>query len=133
MDTPASEIMSRDPLTAQEGMAIEEALKLLLNTKITGMPVVDAKGKMIGIISEYDILAQISKSKHLKPEVFRKPITFSKTTDSVKATAPLSEIIERFITSKYRRLPVVDSSGKLVGIITRRDLMRVFYYRSKLL
>ena len=124
--------MSTDPLTAQVGMSVEDALKILINNKITGMPVIDSKGKMVGVISEYDILAQIASADSLDQSHFQKPIEFSKITDSVSDVTTLNEIISRFLETKFRRLPVVDRSGKLVGIITRRDLMRIFYYRAKL-
>lgn len=132
MDTVASDIMSNEVLTAREGITVEEALKLLINSRITGMPVVDEKGKMIGVMSEFDILSQIADEKNMKSEAFKQPAKFNRVLDTISEKAPLTEVIERFIVSKYRRLPVVDKSGRLMGIITRRDLMRVFYYRSKL-
>ncbi|MBC7691946.1 MAG: CBS domain-containing protein [Methylotenera sp.] len=132
METTAKEIMSTEMLNATEGMTIEEALKLLINSRITGLPVVDAEGKMIGVLSEYDILMQISQAKNMKPEVFQQVITFSRKADTIAENMPLNDIVKRFIDSKYRRLPVVNKAGKLIGIITRRDLMRVFYYRARL-
>ncbi len=133
MDTIAADIMSNEVLTIKDGISVEEALKLLINSRITGMPVVDEKGKMIGVMSEFDILAQIAAESSMKPEVFKKPAQYTHKVDSISEKAPLTEVIERFITSKYRRLPVTDKNGRLMGIITRRDLMRVFYYRSKLI
>lgn len=132
MHTTASEIMSKEVMTIREGMTVEDALKLLINARITGMPVVNSKGKMIGVISDYDILQQLSDGKSLKPVSFRKPVKFSKKPEVVDEKTPLGEIVRLFIDLKYRRLPVTNASGKLVGIITRRDLMKLFYYRSKL-
>ena len=132
MNTTAKEIMSTELMHATEGMTIEDALKVLINSRITGLPVVDKKGKLIGVMSEYDILVHISKAKSMKPEVFQETITFSPTADSIGEDTPITEIMKQFIDLKFRRLPVVNSSGKLVGIITRRDLMRVFYYRARL-
>ena len=132
MNTTAKEIMSTELMHATEGMTIEDALKVLINSRITGLPVVDKKGKLIGVMSEYDILVHISKAKSMKPEVFQEAITYSPTADSIEENTPITEIMKQFIELKFRRLPVVNSSGKLVGIITRRDLMRVFYYRARL-
>lgn len=131
-ETPASEIMSPNPLTAQEDATVGEVLRMLLNSKITGMPVVDAKGKMTGIISEYDVLKQVAAAGEFRSELFEEKIQYTKTTEGIRETTPLKAIVDQFITAKFRRLPVLDAQGKLVGIITRRDLMRVFYYRSKL-
>lgn len=131
-ETLAKEIMTRDLIQATEEMTIEEALKVLINYRITGLPVVDKKGKMKGILSEYDILNQISGTKKKKSSIFQDRIVYSKKIDAIDENTPLSKIVAEFIGTKYRRLPVVDKKGILVGIITRRDLMRVYYYRSRL-
>lgn len=132
METTAKDIMSTDIMSATENMTIEEALKILVNYKITGLPVVDKSGKMKGVLSEYDILKQLSKDKQLSEKCFQKKITYSKKVDAIKETLKLSKIMKEFVDTKYRRLPVINEEGILVGIITRRDLMRVFYYRSKI-
>jgi CBS-domain-containing membrane protein len=131
-ETTAKEIMTRDIVRANEGMTIEEALKALINHRITGLPVVNESGKMTGVISEYDILNQISKSKKKNAKIFQEPILFSKKIDAISEDTPLDRIVSEFIDTKFRRLPVIDKAGNLVGIITRRDLMRVYYYRARL-
>lgn len=130
--TTAKEIMTTDLVSATEDMTVEEALKILMNHRITGLPVVNKRGRMTGVISEYDVLQQIAQSKKSKVDVFQQRIEFSKGGYAITESTPLTEIVEEFIERKYRRLPVVDGKGNLVGIITRRDLMRVFYYRAKL-
>jgi CBS domain-containing protein len=130
--TLARDIMATELVNATEDMTVEEALKVLVNYKITGLPVVDKTGKMMGVLSEYDILKQIAGSKKISQDIFQKKITFSKKVDAIADTTPLQKIMEQFVETRYRRLPVIDKKGKLIGIITRRDLMRVFYYRSKL-
>ncbi len=132
IETTAKEIMTRDLIRATEDMTIEEALKVLINHRITGLPVVDKKGKMKGVVSEYDLLSQISRSKKKNSKIFQDKITFSKKVGAISEDASLSEIVAEFIDTKYRRLPVIDTKGNLVGIITRRDLMRVYYYRARL-
>ncbi len=132
MDTNASDIMTRNVQTMKVGTSLEEVLKMLVNRKITGMPVVDAAGKMVGVVSEYDVLKQISSAKKLSHQAFQEPAEFTHSVDAVDEATPLNDIAERFVKAKYRRLPVVDSKGKLLGIITRRDLMRLYYYRAKL-
>jgi CBS-domain-containing membrane protein len=131
-ETTAKEIMTRDLLRATDDMTIEEALKVLINHRITGLPVVDKKGKMKGVISEYDILSQISASKKTDPSIFQAKIIYSKIVESILDDTPLSKIVSNFINTKFRRLPVVDKKGNLVGIITRRDLMKMYYYRARL-
>lgn len=130
--TTAAEIMSTQILSAEKTMTVEEALKILFNSRITGMPVVDDKKRIVGVLSEYDLLKQISVQKKGGAKIFNQKIEYSKEVDSISDTTPLETVIKKFIKSKYRRLPVTDKKGRLVGIITRRDLIRVYYYRAAL-
>ncbi len=132
MKTTAQDIMSTELLTIQEGFSLEEALKILLNNRITGMPVVNKNQELIGVVSEYDLMVQISEMIQPEKADLSVPFKYSHTATSIPSTTELSEIIAMFIDKKYRRLPVVDAKKKLVGIITRRDLMKLFYYRSRL-
>lgn len=130
-NTTARDIMSSKLIVAHEGMNVEEALKLLVNNKITGLPVVNQAGQMIGILSEYDIIAKVGGAKKADPDVFRGELPYTKKVEAVKEDTNLVEILERFINLKCRRLPVLDQAGHLVGIISRRDVMKVLYYRAK--
>lgn len=132
MKTTAQDVMSTEVLTIQEGAPLEEALKILINNRITGIPVTNKANEMIGIVSEYDILVQISEMPSLEEAKLDTAFKFTAGARSVTPNTSLKEVIDLFITLKYRRLPVVDKDKKLVGIITRRDLMRLFYYRARL-
>ncbi len=129
--TTAKDIMSSKLIVAKEDMNVEDALKLLVNNKVTGLPVVNSKGEMVGIISEYDIIARVGKQKKLDPESFKGELPYTKQVEAVKEDTSLQDILERFISAKCRRLPVLDGEGRLVGIISRRDVMKVLYYRAK--
>ncbi|MGZ3694817.1 MAG: CBS domain-containing protein [Bdellovibrionota bacterium] len=131
MNTTAKDIMSSRLIVAREGMNIEDALKLLVNNKITGLPVVNAAGMIIGVLSEYDIIAFVGKEKQITSALFQNAITYTKEVESVQEDTLLGEILNRFIKLKCRRLPVLDGDKRLVGIISRRDVMKVLYYRAK--
>ncbi|MBU6376348.1 MAG: CBS domain-containing protein, partial [Bdellovibrionales bacterium] len=77
-------------------------------------------------------IKHLGKKKQIGAAPFREKIKYSKKPKVIVTSTPLSEIVQLFVDFKYRRLPVVDENKKLVGVITRRDLMRVFFYRSKL-
>jgi len=124
--------MTGEILTVIEDTTVEDALRILVNNRITGLPVVDKAGKMVGVVSEYDLLVQLSKKEKPDAEVFKQKIEFSKQVHAVKTGVALKEIVPMFVQSKFRRLPVIDEGGKLVGIITRRDMMRIYYYRARL-
>jgi CBS domain-containing protein len=130
-NTTAKDIMSSKLIVAKEGMSMEDALKLLVNNKITGLPVVNSKGEMVGILSEYDIIQRVGKREQVEPGVFKEGLPYTKKVEAVKDDTPLSEILGCFIELKLRRLPVLDREGRLVGIISRRDIMKVLYYRAK--
>lgn len=132
MDTLARDIMSTAVSTLNADTTLESALQVLVNKKVTGMPVVDGQKKMIGMLSEYDVLKQVAKEKSLNAEIFQNKIEFSTNVQSIRDETPMSEVVHLFVNSKFRRLPVVNEKNELVGIITRRDLMKVFYYRAKL-
>jgi len=133
METLARDIMSTNLITLTERATIEEALKILINARVTGVPIVNGdSGKMVGVLSEFDIIKHVGHKKKLSSKFFREPIRYSKKAKFIYTTTPLNEIIDLFVEFKYRRLPVVDEEERLVGVITRRDLMRIFFYRAKL-
>lgn len=131
-DTLARDVMSTTVSTLKADTTLESALKALVNKKVTGMPVVDDDKKMIGMLSEYDILKQIAKQKKMNAEVFQQIVEFAGNVQTIRDDTPLSEIVHLFVNAKFRRLPVVNELNELVGIITRRDLMKVYYYRATL-
>ena len=124
--------MSRELLTVKADSSVEQILKLFIHHRVTGVPVVDDQGKMVGVCSEYDVIRQVAAAKGKSNAVYSNPISFSKKVEAIQEDTPLKDIVECFITKKYRRLPVLNAKGQLVGIITRRDLMRVFFYRAHL-
>lgn len=130
--TLAKDIMTSDLISAQPTISVEDALKLLIQYRITGLPIVDQNGTMLGVLSEYDILAQVAEGNHKQERVFKNAIQFTEKVETISEDTPLEDLVDKFIQQKFRRLPVVNNLNKLVGIITRRDLMRVFYYRAQL-
>ncbi|XP_068657020.1 CBS domain-containing protein CBSX1, chloroplastic-like [Aristolochia californica] len=127
---------------------VDEALETLVENRITGFPVIDDDWKLVGVVSDYDLLALDSISggrtdTDLFPEVDSTWKTFneiqkllSKTNGKVigdvmtpaplvvRETTNLEDAARLLLETKYRRLPVVDGAGKLVGIITRGNVVR---------
>jgi CBS domain-containing protein len=112
----ASEIMTTNVMTLSPDVMIENAAREMFENAISGMPVVDQDGRLIGVVSEYDIIAKQGKT-----------VGDIMTTDIVSVgedTDP--ETIARMLTEqRIRRIPVV-REGKVVGIISRSDLVRLF-------
>ncbi|KAI3503069.1 hypothetical protein L1887_31504 [Cichorium endivia] len=128
---------------------VDEALKALVENRITGFPVIDDDWKLVGVVSDYDLLALDSISgtgradTDMFPEVDSTWKTFNEVqkllskTDGklvgdlmtsaplvVRETTNLEDAARLLLETKYRRLPVVDGEGKLVGIITRGNVVR---------
>ncbi len=127
--------MTTELILAHENMSIGEAIKSLVNNRITGMPVVDQHRHLIGIVSEYDIIKSVDKYTNrpdaTKPIDLDQPILYSSKVTSVVEDTAFEDILKLFIEKKVRRLPVLNTKQELIGIITRRDIMRILFYRSK--
>ena len=117
----AKDIMNRNVTTVSPEATLIDAVKLLVAEKISGMPVLDAGGKLVGIISEKDILnfafSGNIRQTRVKEAMSKKVISFSSETEIDKISLAISE-------NKFRRVPIVDGE-KLVGIISRRDIIKI--------
>jgi len=117
----AKDIMSRNVTTISPEATLADAIELLIAGKISGLPVLDAGKKMVGIISEKDILnfafSGNIRQTRVKEAMSKKVISFSSETEIDNISLAISE-------NKFRRVPIVDGA-KLVGIISRRDIIKV--------
>ena len=133
MVTCAKDIMTTELILGHPQMTIEEAIKTLVNNRITGMPVVDDEKRIVGVVSEYDIIKSIDSIENDKPINLARVIDFTHKVTTITEDTKLPDILRHFVERKIRRLPVINKQNQLVGIITRRDIMRVLFYRSKTL
>ncbi len=120
-----SDYMDRVVPTLRSDTHILEAVDFLLKHKITGAPVVDTGEKLVGIITETDLLKLITEGIHGEPPT-EETVAEYMTTDviTVSPDVDIYYVAGMFLTNKFRRLPVVDE-GRIVGAITRFDLLRV--------
>ena len=88
------------------------------------VPVVDAKDKLLGIVSEHDLLAAVDDGRKLGDVAASEIMTFNPY--SIHQEALLSTLVHVFVASDLIRVPVVDVKDKLVGIIARRDVVRAY-------
>ena len=99
------------------------AIETLINKAISGAPVVDDKGDLVGILSEKDCLKVLmDMSMHELPAANVGQYMSTKAT-TLKATSSIMDAVELFRKNVFRRFPVVDGA-KLVGILSRRDILR---------
>jgi CBS domain-containing protein len=117
--TNVHEVMTRNVITLAPDSSAEAAIRQLLKHKISGAPVVDREGRLLGIISEYQLLAVVY-DEAMKHRPVRELMTANVV--SVEETASIMEVADLFIVQRIRRLPVV-RDGRVVGLISRRDLL----------
>ena len=112
--------MTREAITVGPDTDLKEATRILVENKVSGMPVIDEEGKVIGMISEKDILNFIFSgnfdSTTVKEAMTSHIVSFSPDTDIEKISLVMGE-------RQIRRVPILEN-GKLVGIISRRSIIR---------
>ena len=110
--------MISNPVTIQKGASVVDALSLMAEYKIGGIPVVDDAGYLVGIVTNRDLRFQRDMNK-LIDEVMTKEnlVTTSRTTNLEEA----AEILQQY---KIEKLPVVDENNKLIGLLTYKDITK---------
>jgi CBS domain-containing protein len=110
------EIMTPEVVTVTPETPVENAARMLFSKSVSGMPVVDAGGKLVGVVTEFDIIAK--EGTRVSDIMTSDVITVSEDTDA--------ETVARILTSRrVRRVPVT-RDGAVVGIVSRSDLVRLF-------
>ena len=131
------DVMTREPATVQEDEPLVAVLRKLLRRGVSGAPVVNAAGELVGVISEHDLLewqanlvdalarrstvAPAEYARRLETETARQMMSQPPTT--IDEAAPLSAAIRLFRERRLRRLPVT-RDGRLVGILSRADVLK---------
>jgi CBS domain-containing protein/rubredoxin len=116
----AADIMTPDPVTFKPETSVHEAAQTLAEHRISGAPVVDDGGSIVGIVSEYDLIARSGSTVR---EVMTREVV------SVPDSAPIDRVRAVLVTQRLKRVPVVNSRGQLIGLISRADLVRELAYR----
>jgi CBS domain-containing protein len=116
----AGDIMTRELVTVRPNDSIEEAIQLLLDEEISGLPVVVDDGKLVGIVTEFALLATVY-DQHVKNQTVAQHMTRELIT--VDIADPVSRVADLCIVHRVRRVPVMQD-GRLVGLVARRDVLR---------
>jgi CBS domain-containing protein len=109
----AKDIMTRDIITVSPTMTVKSLALTLIKNQISGAPVAAKDGKIIGVVSEADILAK--KGKQVKNIMSKKVI-------SVDEMTPVEQIAQLMTTHAIKRLPVMNGDS-IVGIVSRADIV----------
>ncbi|KZL50397.1 phosphoribulokinase [Nodularia spumigena CENA596] len=147
MSKTVTDIMTRDPIVLRTETPLKEAIQILAEKRISGIPVVDDVGKLVGIISETDLMWQ---ETGVTPPAYimfldsviylQNPATYDRelhkalgqTVGEVMSKNPVTIAPEKTVKEaaqlmhdrSVHRLPVIDSESQVVGIVTRGDIVR---------
>ncbi len=142
-----SDVMSYNPISVKPEMALKEAIKILAEQRISGLPVVNENGKLVGIVSETDLMWQESGATPPpyimlldsvifleNPARYEKEIhkALGETVGDVMTKNPLTTTPDKLLSAAAKlmhernihRLPVLDENGEVIGILTRGDIIR---------
>lgn len=146
-DLLAKDIMSKNVITVTKDTSIEELSKILLKNKISGVPVVDDEGRLIGIATEADLIVKdadlhfpryfellgsiiylesLEKFKNNLRKYLGTKVEDIMTSKVIttKPDSKINEVANMMIRKKINRIPVIDDDKKVIGIITRADIVK---------
>jgi CBS domain-containing protein len=147
MSKTVADVMSHNPVVVRRETPLKDAIAILAERRISGLPVVDESGKLIGIISETDLMWQ---ETGITPPAYimfldsviylQNPATYDRdlhkalgqTVGQVMSKNPITVSPDKLLRDAARlmhdksihRLPVLDSEGQVIGILTRGDIIR---------
>ncbi|TWT48878.1 CBS domain-containing protein [Botrimarina hoheduenensis] len=117
------DIMTRNIVTISPEASIGDAIELLLARRVSGLPVVDDDGRLVGIITEFALLG-LAYDQNLTRQSVEEHMT--RTVLTVDATDSVSKVADLCIVHRVRRLPVLEE-GRLVGLVSRRDVLATIH------
>ncbi|MCU0526397.1 MAG: CBS domain-containing protein [Elainella sp. Prado103] len=148
MSTSVADVMTRDPITVRPETPLNEAIKILAEQRISGLPVIDETDKLVGVISETDLMwqetgvtppayimildsviylenpAKYERDLHKALGQTVGEVMTKKDLVTVAGDYPLRQAAQLMHERKVHRLLVINAAGQLVGVLTRGDIVR---------
>lgn len=147
MSKTVADVMTREPIVVRRETPLKEAIQTLAEKRISGLPVVDDVGKLVGIISETDLMWQetgVTPPAYImfldsviylqNPATYERDLhkalgqtvgeVMSKNPITISADKTLREAAKLMHDRSIHRLPVLDNAGQVIGILTRGDIIR---------
>ena len=118
------EYMNHYPVTFTPEMVVEEAALRFLKTKQIGGPVIDKNNKLIGFLSESDVLSKMIETIYYNEHIADVASLMHKEVLTVKPYDSVIELGQQMLKNKPKVYPVVDDNGNLLGTISRNDVLR---------
>ncbi len=143
------EIMTKDVISLSPNIFAKDALDILFRRQISGLPVIDAQSRLVGMFTEKDILSYILpsyiltvgsfiyeenpksvKKKFMELDKVKISQVMRKEVVTISPDTTLCEVARIMLTQKARRVVIVDEAKKVVGIVARCDVVRAFAEES---
>lgn len=145
----AKDVMSKDVVTVNARDTVHDALEVMIENKVSALPVVDHQGHCVGMLSTHDFVDVTyeldegltaleheselwwgSFVRNLSQNVGQQSVMDLMTEDvvSVRPDTPLVEAASVMLRERVHRLPVVDHEGRLLGIVSMSDVLRAFVH-----
>lgn len=134
------DIMTPHPIEARQDFPVRVAVDLLLDNQLKSLPIVDENGSVLGIVTQCDLMKRAGMPSRLgllrllpgdEAETWRESLDgravadiMTKKPQVIQGDRKAAEAIHLMVRSRLKRLPVVDSSGKLIGIVSRIDVLK---------
>ena len=119
-----SDIMKRQLVIFAPEQSIHEVMRAFIKHRISGGPVVDESGTLVGVISEADCMKEISDSRYFNMPILDKSVAhfMSKKVDTIESNTSVFDAAALFSKSSRRRYPVLENN-QLVGQVSRKDIV----------
>jgi CBS domain-containing protein len=148
MPKTVADVMTRDPITARPETPLNEVIQMLAQKRISGLPVVDETGKLVGVISETDLMwresgatpppyimlldsviylenpARYERELHKALGATVQEVMTDHHVATISPEQPLRDAAQLMHERGVHRLPVLAESGQVIGILTRGDIVR---------
>lgn len=118
-----SDFMATDLVTVTPETDIHNAINLLLERRISGLPVIDGQDHLVGILSVKDCLKIAFSASYHQERGGPVSEFMSADVQTIESDTDIVEAAEKFLKVRYRRFPVM-TDGRLVGLISRHDILR---------
>jgi CBS domain-containing protein len=132
----AADVMTKEVFMFQEETTVREAAAALIERRISGAPVIDKAGKLAGVLSEEDLIGVFYEGGR---DLEKQPIgtchvlgssLITRKVVAVKPETALHDIAKKLMGLKIKRVPVVDAEHKVVGVVSRKDILKALVKAS---
>ena len=123
---PVTKYMAVDLITFRPDTEIKEAIETLLSKRISGAPVLNENKEVVGLIDDKDCLSVLIDSVYHNQPLSKNTVGhyMSNVMKTININSDIVDVANIFMSTKFKRLVVVDDEGKLKGQVSRRDILR---------